>query len=63
MKLQIQIFVTMEEEKITTWQTVYLKTKKNKAHPSKHQCWKLQCTYYDAIHTLFVQFSQPNYRD
>ena len=51
----------MEEKKITTWQIFNLKIKEQ-AKPVKVvnfniNAAKLQCTYYDAICTLFAQYT------
>ena len=46
MKLQIQTFVTMEEEKITTWQTVNLKTKKTK---TRHTHQSINARNYNVL--------------
>ena len=53
MKYQIQIFATMEENKLTTWQIVNLEMKHFKpVNAFRYNIEAMQYTYYDAIRTV-----------
>ena len=70
MKSQIRVFVTMYENKIYYWANCQPQNKKKQQVKSIKvvncnisAAIKLQCTYNDAIRTLFAQCTQPKYHD
>ena len=70
MKHQIRVFVTMKENKIYDWENCQPQNKKKKQFKSIkvvncniNAAIKLQCTYNDAIRTLFAQCTQLKYCD
>ena len=61
MKEQILIFVTMQEKKKIDLANCQSQKKSQtcKSRQLYHRCCKLQCTYCDAMSTLFAQYTQP----